>query len=111
MSGNRLDFISLDSATNMTICTANGEHLAVQGIGTVLLHLGGKLVLEHNWLYVPGLTMRLKSVRVHRRMHMDNYFIATHEECLLGYPTFSLEIDDSEDCVLPCTPARTPPAG
>ena len=94
MSGNRLDFISLDSATNMTICTANGDHLAVQGIGTVLLHLGGKLGMEQNWLYV-----------------LDNYFIATHEECLLGYPTFSIEIDDSKDCVLPCTPARTPPAG
>ena len=42
---------------------------------------------------------------MHRRMHEDNAFWATAEECALVYPEFHLDIDDSEDCVLPCTPA------
>jgi hypothetical protein len=44
-------------------------------------------------------------------MHPDNAFLATHDECTLAYPSFTLSIDDTHDCVIPCQAApagRTP---
>ena len=105
MSGHQADFVTHEPVHNMTISLADGSDVPVTGKGTVRLNLGGKVIEEHNWLHVPTLSMRLKSVRLHRRKHPDNYFLATNDECLLGYPTFSLDVDDGEDCVLPCSPA------
>ena len=89
----------------MFIAVANGQHVPVAGRGTVRLLLGSKVVEERDWLHVPALPMRLKSVRLHRRMHPDNSFIATHDECTLAYPSFVIPIDDDEDCVLSCSSA------
>ena len=105
MSGVRSDFLSLEPVADQWIEMANGERIAVEGRGPVSLLLGGKIVQEADWLFVPSLAMRLKSVRLHRRLHPDACFLATHEECLLVYPTFALEVDDSEDCLLPCQSA------
>ena len=105
MSGNRDDFESLEPVSNTFISMANGDSIPVAGRGTVRLTLGTRIVREANWLYVPPLAMRLKSVRLHRRLHPDAYFLATHDECILGYPTFSLDVDDTDDCVIACSPA------
>ncbi|MGL5814516.1 MAG: hypothetical protein ACRCYW_14455, partial [Aeromonas sp.] len=91
--------------TDTFITAANGEAMPVAGQGTVRLLLGDKIVEEHGWLHLPGLAMRLKSVRMHRRLHPDAFFLASNEEVILGYPTFNLHIDDKEDVVLPCSPA------
>ena len=107
--GVRSDFLLLEPVADQWIEMANGERIAVEGRGPVSLLLGGKIVQEADWLFVPSLAMRLKSVRLHRRLHPDACFLATHEECLLVYPTFALEVDDSEDCLLPCQSA--PPGG
>ena len=77
------------------------------GMGTVLLRLGSHVVKEVNWYHVPHLTLRLLSIRLHRRRHPDCFFLATNQECLLGYPTFIESIDDSEDCLLDCEAAPT----
>ena len=105
MSSHKEDFTDLELSSGTYISLANGDTIPVAGIGTVTLTLGNRIVREHGWLYVPDLAMRLKSVRLHRRLHPDAYFLATNEECILGYPTFSIDVDDSEDCVVPCSPA------
>ena len=104
MTGHKEDFITHIPVHDMTISLADGSDVPVAGIGTVCLNLAGKVVEEHTWLHVPALAMWLKSVRLHPRKHPDNFFLATNDKCLLGYPTFSLDVDDADDCVLPCTP-------
>jgi hypothetical protein len=49
--------------------------------------------------------MTLLSVRSHRRRGQGCSFIADESGSFLTFPTFILDIDDSEDCVLPCTAA------
>ena len=97
MTGHKEDFITHAPVQGMTISLADGSDVPVTGKGTVRLNLGRKVIEEHNWLHVPALSMRLKSVRLHQRKHPDNCFLATNDECLLGYPTFSLDVDDGED--------------
>jgi hypothetical protein len=105
MSSHQLDFVLYEIVTDMTINVANGKHVPVSGRGTICLLLGEKVVEERDWLHIPALPMRLKSVRLHRCMHPDNAFVATHDECTLMYPLFALSIDDTHDCVTPCDPA------
>ena len=66
MSGVRSDFLSLEPVTDQWIEMANGERIAVEGCGPVSLILGGKIVQEADWLFVPSLAVRLQSVRLHR---------------------------------------------
>ena len=105
MTAERADFISYEPVSDMYIAVANGEQVPVSGRGTVRLLIGSKVVEERGWLHVTALPMRLKSVRLHRRMHPDNAFIATHDECTLTYPSFAISIDDTQDCVTKCGPA------
>jgi hypothetical protein len=105
MTSHRSDFISYEPVSDMYIAVANGEQVAVSGRGTVRLLIDSKVVEERGWLHVPSVPMHLKSVRLHQRMHPDNAFLATHDECSLVYPSFVIKIDDSNDCVIPCTTA------
>ncbi|MGL5814549.1 MAG: hypothetical protein ACRCYW_14645, partial [Aeromonas sp.] len=105
MTPSLADFVSYTTVSDTFITAANGESMPVAGQGTVRLLLGDKIVEEHGWLHLPGIAMRLKSVRMHCRLHPDAFFLASNEEVILGYPTFNLHIDDKEDVVLPCSPA------
>ena len=57
MSGVRSDFLSLEPVVDQWIEMANGERIAVEGRGPVSLLLGGKIVQEADWLFVPSLAM------------------------------------------------------
>jgi hypothetical protein len=85
MSPFREDFKSLQSVSDTFVNMANGENIPVLGEGAVRLQLGKHVVREGGWLYVPGLSTRLKSVCLHRCLHPNAYFLATNDECLLGY--------------------------
>jgi hypothetical protein len=61
----REDFESLHPVSDTFVNMANGENIPVLGEGVVRLQLGKHVVREAGWLYVPGLSTRLKSVHLH----------------------------------------------
>jgi hypothetical protein len=72
------------------------------GVGTKFWRIGGQkgyIVGRRQVLHVPALKAPLLSVRQHRR-HQGCSFIADNEGCYLTFPTFSIKVDDSVDCLI-----------
>jgi hypothetical protein len=90
------------------VTIANNEKIQCAGRGTVFLKLHDKTVKLQNVLHVPDLEMTpLLSVRSHRRRGQGCSFVADETGCFLTFPKFVLEIDDTDDCVIPCRAATT----
>jgi hypothetical protein len=101
----RQSFVKYTPLDNCYVTIANSEKIKCAGRGTVFLQLGNKAVKLANVLHVPDLEMTLLSVRSHRRRGQGCSFVADESGCFLTFPKFVLEIDDTEDCVLPCAVA------
>lgn len=102
----RPSFITYTPLVNCHVTIANSEKIPCSGRGTVILTLRDKTVKLANVLHVPDLEMTLLSVRSHRRRGQGCSFIADESGCFLTFPHFVLDIDDSDDCVIPCSAAN-----
>ena len=98
----RESFISYTPLDNCYVTIANSEKIKCAGRGTVFLKLRDKAVKLANVLHVPDLEMTLLSVRSHRRRGQGCSFLADESGCFLTFPNFVVEIDDSDDCIIPC---------
>ncbi|CAB9521703.1 Reverse transcriptase (RNA-dependent DNA polymerase) [Seminavis robusta] len=99
------DFVAYSPLEGHFIRVANGSPIPILGYGTVQLQIDNKVIKEQNWWHVPDLSTRLLSVRKHRRRGPGCSFMADHDDCILSFPTFTIRIDDSEECNVPCESA------
>ena len=86
---------------NCYIRVTNNELLKLEGKGTAQLQFGNHAIREQDWCHAAGLNTRLLAIRDHRRRPGCS-FAADNDRCHLTFPTFFLDIDDSDECVLEC---------
>jgi hypothetical protein len=66
------------------------------------LEVEGHTIAYADTLHAPDLSAILLSSRVHRRAADGCSFLADNSGCFLTYPTFTVKINDSNDCTIPC---------
>lgn len=94
---------SISQSNNTFIRTADDSPVTVAGKGTMVPPLkNGKSVRLKNCHHEPGLSVSLLSVSAHRRRGNGCSFLADENECGIGFPTFSVDIDDTADCAILC---------
>jgi hypothetical protein len=76
--------------------------IPIVGRGTLCINLMGHSVAYAHALHVPDLSVILLSSRVHRRITPGCSFVADHSGCFLTFPEFTITVDDTEDCIIPC---------
>jgi hypothetical protein len=76
--------------------------IPIVGRGTLCINILGHHVAYADALHVPDLSVILLPSRVHRRITPGCSFIADHTGCFSTYPTFVIEVDDTDDCTIPC---------
>jgi len=81
------------------VLLANNARAPCLGRGTIRIQLGGKTVIITNALHVPNLRCPLYSIRCHSRIK-GCAFHADNQGVLLVFPTFTLPVDISSDCLL-----------
>jgi hypothetical protein len=96
-------FLTCTLLKDCHVTIANSKRIPCAGRVTVVLTLRGKTVKLCNVLHVPNLEMTLLSVRSHRRRGQGCSFLADHSGCFLAFPNFVLDVDNEDDCVIPCS--------
>ena len=95
----------IPNTDNNHITVADRRRIHVAGRGTLRIILGGHPVRLRNCLHVPDLDMFLLSTRIHRRRGQGCAFIADPTGCFLTFPSFIIPIDDTLECLVPCSAA------
>ena len=93
-------FISYHKCSNKTVKLGDSTELPILGYGTAKFSLNGKIIMVRNALHVPGLTDSLYSLRQHRFMEGCGFFSHHDSGAFLLFPTFTIKVDDSVDCLL-----------
>ena len=93
-------FISYRRVHNKVVTLGDGSLLQILGIGIAKFSINKHVILVRNALHVPRLSAPLYSLRQHRLMPGCGFF--SHCDCgaFLLLPSFSIKIDDSEDCLV-----------
>jgi hypothetical protein len=99
----RQAFLTCTPLKDCYIMISNSKQIQCAGRGTVVLTLCDKTVKLCNVLHVPDLEITLLSVRSHQRQGQGCSFLADHSGCFLTFPNFVLDIDNEDDCVIPCS--------
>ena len=99
----RQAFLTYTPLTACYVIITNSQRIPCAGHGTVILTLRDKTVKLCNVFHVPDIEMPLLSVRSHRGRGQGCSFLADGSGCFLTFPTFILDIDDEDDCVIPCS--------
>jgi hypothetical protein len=103
-----IDYLDIQSENRYVRLGDKSRRILIHGTGTLCFEVAGKRVAYANSLYVPQLSAILLSSRVHRRAAEGCSFLADHSGCFLTYPTFEIEIDDTDDCTIDCLPIQDP---
>jgi hypothetical protein len=103
-----IDYLDIQSENRYVRLGNESRRILIHGTGTLCLEVVGKRVAYANSLYVPQLSAILLSSRVHRRAAEGCSFLADHSGCFLTFPTFKIEIDDTDDCTIDCLPIQDP---
>jgi len=95
-------FISYRHLHNKVVTLGDGSPLPILGMGTAKFSINKHVILIRNALHVPGLLAPLYSLCQHCLMPGCGFF--SHYDCgaFLLVPSFSIKIDDSEDCLVNC---------
>ncbi len=91
-------FVEYTPLTNTYILTADNTPLEVCGRGIIQIKVCGYVLRLINVLHVPELSMPLFSTGTHRKGGDGCFFLQDHRGCTLGFPTFTVDIDDQNDC-------------
>jgi hypothetical protein len=84
------------------------KRILIHGRGTMCIEVGGRKIAYTESLHVSQLSAIPLSTRVHRRSASGCLFLADNSGCFLTYPTFHIEINNSDDCTIDC---QTVPSG
>jgi hypothetical protein len=81
---------------------ADNHPIDCLGVGTKICRIGGSqghIVARREVLHVPALKAPLLLVHQHHH-HQGCSFMANNKGCYLMFPTFSIPVDDSTDCLI-----------
>jgi hypothetical protein len=82
------------------VLVADNHPIEGFGIGTQFLQINGRIIGRQQVLHVPAKKSPLISVRQHRRNQGCSFVADNDDGCYLTFPTFSITVDDSTDCLL-----------
>jgi hypothetical protein len=88
---------------NHHITVADRCRIKVAGSGTLGIILGGHPVRLRNCLHAPDLDMFLLSTRIHRHRGQGCACIADLTGCFLTFSSFIIPIDNTLECLVPCS--------
>jgi hypothetical protein len=97
------DYVDLQGKGLVVKLGNEDKTIPIAGRGTLAIQMQGHQVAYADALHVPDLSIILLLSRVHRRITQGCSFVADHSGCFLTYPTFSLSVDDTDDCTIPCS--------
>jgi hypothetical protein len=103
-----IDYTDIQSESRYVRLDNESRRILIHGTGTLCLEVTGKHIAYVNSLYVPQLSAILLSSRVHRRAAEGCSFLVDHLGRFLTFPTFEIEIDDTDGCTVDCLPIRDP---
>jgi hypothetical protein len=105
-----INYVDLRGHERVVRLGDENKTIPIYGGGTLCINVLGHALAYANALHVPDLSAILLSTRVHRRVTQGCSFLADHDGCFLTYPNFTVEIEDTDDCVIPCSklPLGTP---
>jgi hypothetical protein len=92
-------FITYQSTPKSYVILADSQKSPCLGRGDVCITLGGFKVILKDVLHIPSLCCPLFSVRRHRRL-LGCSFLADNSGCFLMFPSFTIEVNDSSDCIV-----------
>jgi hypothetical protein len=95
-------YISYKRIQGGYVVLANKQKVPCLGIGKIRILMNGHPVIIDQVLHVPDLRKMLYSIRQHRRSPGCS-FHADNDGIRLDFPTFSITVDDSVDCLVPCS--------
>jgi hypothetical protein len=75
----------------------------IAGRGTLSINMLDHKIAYTGAVHVPDLSFTLLSSRVHRRITPGCSFVADHSGRFLTYLDVAIEVDDCEDCTIPCS--------
>ena len=93
-------FVEFTPLSGCYIAIANQSSLPVTGRGTVQLRLAGRTIRLVGVLCIPALMGPLFSIRRFRKIPGCGFF-ATNTQLCLAFPTFTVDIDDTNEVSLP----------
>ena len=93
-------FVSYHKCSNKFVQLSDSTELPIHSYGTAKFSLNRHVVLVCNALHVPDLTDPLYSLRQHCFMEGCSFFSQYDSGAFLLFPSFSIKIDDSVDCLL-----------
>ena len=95
----RHNFTKYRPTPSQYVLLADKSKIPVLGVGTVVVYFDKYIVQIRNVLHVPDLRAPLYSIRRHRRQFGCSFY-CDQDGCFLNFPTFSLAVDDSKDCLI-----------
>ena len=93
------DFRTFRRLVGQSVLLPDGTRMAILGIGSIVISMGGKRVLLRNVYLVEGLRVPLFSLRVHRRCPGCGHE-ANNDGFFVFFPDFELTVDDAVDSYL-----------
>ena len=95
----------IPNTDNSHITVADRCRIKVAGSRTLHIILGSHPIRLRNCLHVPDLDMFLLSTRIHRHRGQGCTVIADPTGCFLTFPSFIIPIDNTLECLAPCSAA------
>eukprot|EP00957_Ditylum_brightwellii_P157752 12006762-Ditylum_brightwellii.AAC.1 len=86
------------------ILLTDKTHIPVLGKGTAIINFLGKVVYVPDCFYVLALCAPLYSIH-HHWHHQGCSFLADNKGYVLTFPLFTVDIDDTSDCLISIAPA------
>lgn len=93
------DFRTFRRLFGQSVLLPDGTRMAILGIGSIVISMGGKRVLLRNVFLVEGLRVPLFSLRVHRRLPGCGHE-ANNDGFFVRFPDFELPVNDEIDSYL-----------
>jgi hypothetical protein len=93
-------FVSYKSCKSEFVTLGDHTQLPIMGRGTARFYLNGKVIQVRDALHVPGLRAPLYSLRRHRHMQGCGYYSQFEVGSFILFPTFTIQVDDSEDNIV-----------
>ena len=104
-----LDYEDIRSQNRFVQLGDENQRIPIHGIGTMAMSVQGHCIAYADVLHVPDLSAILLSSQVHQRIAAGCSLVSNFSGCFLTFPTFVIEIDDTEDCTIECYALRDSP--
>jgi len=92
-------FTSYQPMKGCYVKLANTQRIPIHGSGSIRIRVQGRVLDVHDVYHIPDLTHSLYSLKVHRKYYKCGA-IFSNSECIVIFPKFNFDIDDSDEMIL-----------